>query len=110
LRAKMSLMPERAERVARQASRKVQRVSDDWIRGVFRELRKLVRKLRDRGYTPVIVAVVLRGGSLRGAKLQRTLLKVAERHENLALYDGARRFQPSDNVSGKQCPVCGAWG
>jgi len=66
LRAKVNLMSERAERIARQASRKVQRVSDDWIRGVFRELRKLVRKLGDRGYTVVIVAVVLRGGSLRG--------------------------------------------
>jgi len=33
-------------------------------------------------------------------------LKVAEKLENLALYDEARRFQPHGNVSGKQCPVC----
>ncbi|PLJ76971.1 hypothetical protein [Infirmifilum sp. SLHALR2] len=64
LRAKVILMPERAERVASQASRKVQRVNDDWIRGVLRELRNLVRRRRGQGYTVVIVADVLRAGSL----------------------------------------------
>ncbi|PLJ78301.1 MAG: hypothetical protein B7L53_02360 [Thermofilum sp. NZ13] len=47
---------------------------------------------------------------MRGSQLQRTLLRVAERLENLALYEGAKWFQPENNVSGKQCPLCGAWG
>ncbi|WP_460025513.1 zinc ribbon domain-containing protein [Infirmifilum sp. SLHALR2] len=110
LRAKLKLTPERAERIARQASRKVKKVNDDWVRATLKELRALVRKLRDQGYTVVIVADVPRAESLRGTKLQRTLLRAAERLENLALYEGARWFQPENNVSGKRCPLCGSWG
>jgi len=58
-------MLKRTERVARQASRKVQRVNE-WIRSVLKELRNLVRKLGDQGYNVVIVADVLRAGSPRG--------------------------------------------
>jgi len=110
LRAKMNLSPERAERVARQASRKVRKLNDDWIRGVLKELRALIRKLRDQGYTVVIVADVPRAESLRGTKLQRTLLRAARRLENMAWYEGARWFELEHNVSGKMCPLCGAWG
>jgi len=110
LRAKIILTPERAERIARQASRKVKKVNEDWVRSVLKELRALVRKLRDQGYTVVIVADVPRAESLRGTKLQRTLLRAARRLENLALYEGARWFEPDNNISGKRCPLCGAWG
>ncbi|WP_460024923.1 zinc ribbon domain-containing protein [Infirmifilum sp. SLHALR2] len=110
LRVKMNLTPERAERVAGQASRKVRKLNNDWVRGVLRELRELVRKLRDWGYTVVLVADVPRAESLRGTKLQRTLLRVAERLENMAWYEGAKWFQPENNVSGKQCPLCGSRG
>ncbi|WP_460025375.1 zinc ribbon domain-containing protein [Infirmifilum sp. SLHALR2] len=110
LRAKMNLTPEKAERIARQASRKVRKVNDDWIRSVLREMRSLVRRLRDRGYLVVIVADVPRAESLKGSQLQRTLLRVAERLKNLALYEGAKYFEPDNNVSGRQCPVCGARG
>ncbi|PLJ78355.1 MAG: hypothetical protein B7L53_02650 [Thermofilum sp. NZ13] len=110
LRARLNLTPERAERIARQASRKVKKLNDDWIRGVLKEMRGLVRKLRDQGYTVVFVADVPRAESLKGSGLQRTLLKVAKRLENLALYEGARWFEPENNVSGRQCPRCGTWG
>jgi len=110
LRAKMNLTPERAERIARQALRKVKKVNEDWVRATLKELRDLVRRLRDQGYMVVLVADVPRAESLRGTKLQRTLLRVAERLENLALYEGAKWFQPESNISGKQCPVCGARG
>ncbi|PLJ77713.1 zinc ribbon domain-containing protein [Infirmifilum sp. SLHALR2] len=110
LRAKINTTPERAERIARQASRKVKKVNNDWVRGVLREVRSLVRKLRDQGYLIVIVADVPQAESLKGSGLQRTLLRVAERVKNLALYEGARWFQPENNVSGKRCPLCGAWG
>jgi len=110
LRAKLNVTPERAERIARQASRKVRKVNEDWVRGALRELRGLVRRLEDEGYTVVIVADVPRAESLKGSQLQRTLLRVAERLENLALYEGAKWFDPENNVSGKQCPLCGAWG
>jgi len=51
LRAKMNMTPERAERIASQTLRKVKKLNEDWIRGVFREMRELVRKLRT-GATP----------------------------------------------------------
>jgi len=110
LRAKVNLTPERAERIASQALRKVRKLNDDWVRGVLREVRSLVRKLRDQGYLVVIVADVPRAESLRGSQLQRTLLRAAKRLETLAVYEGARWLQPNGNVSSKQCPVCGAWG
>jgi len=110
LRAKINVTPERAERIARQASRKVKKVNDDWVRSVLREMRSLVRRLRDRGYLVVIVADVPRAETLKGSQLQRTLLRVAERLKNLAMYEGAKWFEPEINVSGKRCPVCGSWG
>jgi len=110
LRARLNLTPERAERVARQASRKMKRVNEDWIRSTLKEVRSLIRKLRDQGYTVVLVADVPRAESLKGSGLQRTLLRVAERLENLATYEGARWFDPENNVSGKRCPVCGSHG
>jgi len=110
LRAKMNMTPGRAERIASQALRKVRKLNDDWVRGVLKELRGLVRRLEDEGYTVVIVADVPRAESLRGSELQRTLLRAAKRLENLAFYEGARWFQPESNVSGKRCPLCGAWG
>jgi len=106
LRAKLKLTPERAEHIARQASRKVKKLNDDWVRGVLREVRALVRKLRDQGYTVVLLVDVPRAESLRGSQLQRTLLRVARRLENLALYEGAKWFEPENNISGKRCPVC----
>jgi len=73
-------------------------------------MRELARKLRDQGYLVVIVADIPQAESLRGTKLQRTLLRVAERLENMAWYEGAKWFQPENNVSGKQCPLCGREG
>ncbi|UNQ73452.1 transposase [Infirmifilum sp. NZ] len=110
LRAKINITPERAERIAGQALRKVRKLNDDWIRSVLRELRTLIRKLRDQGYTVVIVVDVPRAESLRGSQLQRTLLRVAERLENLAFYEGARWFKLDNNISGKRCPLCGREG
>jgi len=110
LRAKINVTPERAERIARQASRKVKKVNDDWIRTTIKELRTLVRKLRDQDYLVVIVADVPQAESLKGSQLQRTLLRVAERLENLALYEGAKWFEPENNVSGRRCPLCGKEG
>ncbi|WP_460025317.1 zinc ribbon domain-containing protein [Infirmifilum sp. SLHALR2] len=110
LRAKMNMTPEKAERIARQVSRKVRKVNEDWIRSVLREMRALVRKLRDQGYLVVIVADVPQAESLRGTKLQRTLLRVTKRLENIAWYEGAKWFEPENNVSGKRCPLCGKEG
>jgi len=110
LRAELNLTPERAQRVAGQASRKVKKVNEYWVRATLKELRVLVRKLRDQGYTAVIVADVPQAETLKGSQLQRTLLRAAKRLENLATYEGARWFDPENNVSGKRCPVCGAWG
>jgi len=110
LKSEMNLPPERAERIARQALRKVKKVNEDWIRATLKEVRVLVRKLRDQGYTVVLVADVPQAESLKGSELQRTLLRAARRLENLALYEGAKWFKPENNVSGKQCPLCGSWG
>ncbi|PLJ77446.1 hypothetical protein [Infirmifilum sp. SLHALR2] len=93
LRAKINLTPERAERIARQASRKIRKLNDDWVRSVLRELRALIRELRDQGYTVVIVVDVPQAESLRGTKLQRTLLRAARRLENLAVYEGGEVVQ-----------------
>jgi len=110
LKAKINLTPERAERITRQAPRKIRKLNDDWIRSVLREVRELVRRLRDQGYTVVIIADVPQSESLRGSQLQRRLLRAARGLENLAAYEGARWFALENNVSGRHCPVCGAWG
>ncbi|UNQ73963.1 transposase [Infirmifilum sp. NZ] len=110
LRAKINLTSERAEHIAGQASRKVRKLNEDWVRGVLKELRALIRKLRDQGYTVVIVVDVPQAESLRGTKLQRTLLRAARRLENMAWYEGARWFKPDNNISGKRCPICGKEG
>jgi len=110
LREKINMTPERAERIARQASRKVKKVNVAWIRSVLREVRSLIRRLRDQGYFVVVVADVPRAESLRGSELQRTLLRVAERLENLVAYEGAKWFQPESSISGKRCPLCGKEG
>ncbi|PLJ77204.1 zinc ribbon domain-containing protein [Infirmifilum sp. SLHALR2] len=106
----MNLTPERAERIARQALRKIRKLNDGWIRSVLRELRALIRKLRDQGYTVVVVVDVPQAESLRGSQLQRTLLRIAKRLENLALYEGVRWLKPDNNVSGRRCPLCGKEG
>jgi len=110
LKSKMNVTPERAERIAEQASRKIRKLNDDWIRSTLKEVRSLVRRLRDQGYLVVLVADVPQAESLKGSRLQRTLLRVAERLENLAAYEGARYFEPDNNVSGKRCPLCGKEG
>jgi len=110
LRAELNLTPERADRIAGQASRKVKKLNEDWVRGVLKELRSLIRKLRDQGYTVIIVADVPQAESLRGSQLQRTLLRISKRLENMAWYEEARWFQLENNVSGRRCPLCGKEG
>ena len=62
----------------------------------------------DRGYFVAIVVDIPEHESLKGTKLQRTLLSVAERIRNLAAYEGTEHLEV--RASGRQCPVCDSWG
>jgi len=68
LRAELNLTPERADRIARQALRKVRKLNDDWVRATLKEVRSLIRKLRDQGYTVVFVADVPPGRKPEGLR------------------------------------------
>ena len=68
----------------------------------------LVREAKERGWSVAIVIDPINHESLKGSKLQRTLLKPRRLLRNLARYEGAKL--KLYRVSGKQCPNCGEWG
>jgi hypothetical protein len=71
-------------------------------------VRKLIREAKARGWSVAIVIDPIDSESLKGSKLQRTLLKPRHYLRKLALHEGAR-FK-LHRVSGKRCPACGAEG
>jgi hypothetical protein len=89
------------------------RVKEERLNRAFAEelvslVRKLIREARARGWSVAIVVDPIDSESLKGSKLQRTLLKPRKLLRNLARYEGAKL--KLYRVSGKQCPMCGEWG
>ena len=84
------------------------RVNEAFIEELVALVRQLAREAKARGWSVVIVVDPVNHKSLKGSRLQRTLLKPRKRLKNLARYEGARFAEY--RVSGKRCPLCGREG
>jgi ribosomal protein S27AE len=102
------LTPEKLADIAARTREKEERLNNAFAEELMALVRDLVREARARGWSVAIVIDPINHESLKGSKLQRTLLKPRRYLGNLALYEGAR-FKLY-RVSGKQCPSCGEWG
>jgi hypothetical protein len=102
------LTPERLTEIAASTHEKEKRLNRVFAEELTALVRKLIREAKARGWSVAIVIDPIDSESLKGSKLQRTLLKPRRLLRNLALYEGAR-FKLY-RVSGKQCPMCGEWG
>jgi ribosomal protein S27AE len=102
------LAPEKLAEISASTKGREERLNKAFAEELTALVRDLVREARARGWSVAIVIDPINHESLKGSKLQRTLLKPRRYLGNLALYEGAR-FKLY-RVSGKQCPVCGEWG
>ena len=102
------LAPEKLAEISASTKGREERLNKAFAEELTALVRKLIREARARGWSVAIVIDPINHESLKGSKLQRTLLKPRRYLGNLALYEGAR-FKLY-RVSGKQCPVCGEWG
>jgi len=100
--------PGDAERLARKTLARRKRLNNAFIETLVAGVRELVRGALQEGSAAVIVVDPIDEGSLRGTPLQGTLLRVRERLENLARYEGAHFAEL--RASGRYCPFCGAEG
>jgi uncharacterized protein (DUF2267 family) len=103
-----ALVPELAHELARQARRKERRSNDEFVRRFTAHVRELVREAAKEGRAAVILIDPINSESLRGTRLQGTLLRARRALENLARYEGTAFIEL--RASGKQCPYCGLWG
>ena len=83
-------------------------MNDAFIETLVARVRELVREALQGGAAAAIVVDPINSESLQGTPLQGTLLRVRERLENLARYEGAHFAEI--RASGKLCPFCGAEG
>jgi len=104
-----TVLRERAERVATTALRKIRKLDEEWTKEVGAELRAMIRELQRNGYHVAVVIDLPEPESLKDPRPRRVLLRLAERLENLALYEGAEWLE-LNGVSGRACPLCGSWG
>ncbi|MEM4445087.1 MAG: hypothetical protein QXJ21_07060 [Thermofilum sp.] len=96
-----TLTTERASALARKVKRSIRKLHKVWVEEILNDLRRLVR---EAGGQCLIMLDPPDGESLRGTPLQRTLLSVPDRIENLARYEGA--VFKEVRSSGKKCPLC----
>jgi Transposase and inactivated derivatives len=102
------LVSEKLADIAASTKGREERLNRAFAEQLVSLVRKLVREAKARGWSVAIVIDPISHESLKGSKLQRTLLKPRSYLGNLALYEGARL--KLYRVSGKQCPMCGEWG
>jgi ribosomal protein S27AE len=102
------LAPEKLADIVASTKGREERLNKAFAEELVSLVRKLIREAKARGWSVAIVIDPIDSESLKGSKLQRTLLKPRKLLRNLALYEGAR-FKLY-RVSGKQCPNCGEWG
>jgi ribosomal protein S27AE len=105
--AALTTMEKLAE-IAANTRKKEKRLNKAFAEKLTALVRKLIREARARGWSVAIVVDPIHHESLRGSKLQRTLLKPRRLLKNLAYYEGALFVLL--RASGKQCPICGEWG
>jgi ribosomal protein S27AE len=102
------LTPEKLAGMSASLLKKEKRLNNAFAERVTARIRALIREAKKRGWSVAIVSDPINYESLKGSKLQRTLLKPRRRLRNLAYYEGA--VFKLYRASGKMCPKCGAWG
>ena len=100
--------PSDAGRLARKTLARKRRLNNAFVESFVSEVRELVREASQEGAAVVILVDPIDAESLQGTPLQGTLLRVRERLENLARYEGAHFAEL--RASGRYCPFCGAEG
>ena len=103
-----TLTVERAREFAEAANRKERRLNDDFIRKLVAKVRALVRDALKKGMAALILVDPLSANTLRGTRLQGTLLRAKKLLKNMVVYEGAA-FE-TVKASGKVCPRCHAMG
>jgi len=102
------LTTERARELAGATRAKEKRLNEAFVQRLVAEARRLVREARQQGINVLILVDPIDPDSLRGTKLQGTLLRARRSLRNLAAYEGAMlRLVRS---SGRHCPRCGSMG
>jgi len=100
--------PSDAGRLARKTLARKRRLNNAFVESFVSEVRELVREASQEGAAVVILVDPIDAESLQGTPLQGTLLRVRERLENLARYEGAHFAEI--RASGKLCPFYGVEG
>jgi len=100
--------PSDAERLARAALARKKKLNNAFIETLVAGVRELVREALRRGAAVAIVVDPINSESLQGTPLQGTLLRIRERLENLAAYEGIHFAEL--RASGRYCPFCGTEG
>jgi len=102
------LTTERARELAGATRRRERRLNNAFVQELAAEARRLVREARRRGINVLILVDPIDPDSLRGTRLQGTLLRARRSLKNLAVYEGA--MLRLTRASGKHCPRCGCEG
>jgi len=103
-----ALTTERARELAEATRRKERHLNNAFAERMATRVRKLVRKARRRGMNVLMLVDPIDPDSLRGTRLQGTLLRARRSLRNLAMYEGAL-FRLA-RASGRHCPRCGCRG
>jgi hypothetical protein len=103
-----TLTAERARELAEATRRRERRLNEAFIQKLTARVRRLVREACKRGINVLILVDPINSESLRGTKLQGTLLRARRSLRNLAVHEGA--MLRLARASGKQCPRCGCKG
>jgi hypothetical protein len=103
-----ALTTERAEELAEATRARERRLNEAFVQRLAARVRRLVREARKRGMNVLMLVDPIDPDSLRGTKLQGTLLRARRRLRNLAVYEGA--MLRLLRASGRHCPRCGCGG
>ncbi|MCC5998486.1 MAG: zinc ribbon domain-containing protein [Thermofilum sp.] len=99
------LTTERARELAGATRAKEKRLNEAFIQRLAAEVRRLMREARQQGMGALVLIDPIDPDSLRGTRLQGTLLRARRRLKNLAMYEGA--MLRLLRASGRHCPRCG---
>jgi predicted RNA-binding Zn-ribbon protein involved in translation (DUF1610 family) len=103
-----TLTTERARELAEATRGKERRLNNAFVERLVARMRGLVREAHRRGMNVLMLVDPIDPDSLRGTRLQGTLLRARKHVRNLAVYEGAT-FR-TVRASGKVCPRCPAVG
>ena len=103
-----TLTPGRARELAEATRARERRLNDSFVERLAARVRRLVRKAHKQGMNVLMLVDPINPDSLRGTRLQGTLLRARRSLRNLAAYEGA--MLRLLRASGRHCPRCGCWG